>query len=49
MTQVSNILEKPTFGKSTLADTEKLQVAPNDSTLVNTKGSSPETPEPTGK
>ena len=48
MTQVSNTPEEqPKVGKSTLAGTYNLQVTPNYSTLVNTKGSSPENPEAT--
>ena len=41
--------EQPKVGKSTLVDTENLQVIPNDSTLGNTKISSPENPEATGQ
>ena len=48
MTQGSNTLEEqPKVGKSTLADTSNLQVTPNDNTLGNTQGSSPENPEAT--
>ena len=50
MTQGSNTPEEqPKVGKSTLVDTDNLQVTPNDSNLVNTKGSSPENPEATGQ
>ena len=43
LTQDSNTPEEqPNFFKSTLADTDNLQVTPNDSTLGNTKFSSPE-------
>ena len=50
MTHVSNNPEEqPTVGKSTLVDTENLQVIPNYSTLGNTKSSSPGKPEATGK
>ena len=41
--------EQPKVGNSNLADIYNLQVTPNDSTLKNTKGSSPENPEATGQ
>ena len=50
MTQGSNTPEEqPKVVKSTLADTDNLQVEPNCITLVNTKGSSLENPEATGQ
>ena len=50
MTQGSNAPEEqPKVGKSTLADTDNLQVKPNYITLVNTKVSSLENPEATGQ
>ena len=42
MTQGSNTPEEqPKVGKSTLEDTDNLQVTTNDSTLGNTRGYSP--------
>ena len=48
VTQGSNFPEEqPKVGKSTLVDTDNLQVTPYYITLGNIKGSSPESPEAT--
>ena len=50
MTQGSNTPEEQLqFGKTTLVDTDNLQIRPNDSTLGNTKVYLPENPEETGQ
>ena len=50
MTQGSNNPEEqPKVGKSSLLDTDNIQVTPNDSTSGNTKLSSLENPEATGQ